>query len=244
MTSPHDDRTLMPLSPHALLTGQLPAALVLWEQDPTPERAQAILALWAGLRRLRKAEPDPDEERLDVLVRIQSLRLVELACAEPVLDTDDWLRRVSDLDLAWDAGEEDPEELDWQAHELFEALDRAALAAWAVDSLAGRDAAGARLAREREATARAEEFLAMRVDLFICLATDVAAVLSSVRPGLEDDETALWETLLKHRRIEEARDELETPPDQATVLAAVREAAPAIRPIESDLDSMRGQSNT
>jgi hypothetical protein len=226
----------MPLSPRELLTSELPAFLALWEQAPTAETARTLLALWAGLRRLERAQPDPDEDRLNLLVRDEAARLVQLAYAAPLLDGADWLRRAEDLDRAWDEGEEDLQELDWQAHELFERLDRASLAAWAVEKLAEPDTDAGRLAAAREALARAEEFLAARSDVFLCLATDAAAVLSSVRPGLEEDEAGLWETLLKHRRIEEARDELEMPPARAALLAAARQNGSSLRLADQGLD--------
>lgn len=114
--------TQRPLAPRELLTSRLPAVLVLWEQGPTPERARTLLALWAGLRRLDRNSSDRDEDFCDALIRANTVRLMELAHAQPLLDADDWLRRAEKLDRAWDAGEEDPEELDWQAHELFEDL--------------------------------------------------------------------------------------------------------------------------
>jgi hypothetical protein len=210
-----------------LLTSRLPALLGSWERAPSAETAQALLAIWGGLRRLAEEKADPDEERLKVLVRDDAIRLTRLACVKPLFDLDDWLQRAESLDRAWDEGAEEAEELDWQTQGLFERLDRAALMLWAVQELAGPSADAECLAAARR-LAKAEEFLAERVDLFVCLATDVAAVLSSLRPGLEE-ETQLWETVLKHRRIEEERDELATPPGRAALLASVRlAAAPAV----------------
>jgi hypothetical protein len=234
MTSPHDERRMMPLSPRELLISRLPAVLALWEHGPSPETARDLLALWAGLRRLDRAAPDPDEDRLDALARADASRLVRQASAKPLLDADDWLRRAGELDRAWDQGEADPQELDWQAHQLFQDLDRASLAAWAMSRLTLPDVDAARSPDGSQALVRAEEFLTARVDLFVCLASDAAAVLSSARPGLEDDETELWETLLKHRRIEEARDQLEAPLDRAAALAAARQPASAIQPSRAE----------
>ncbi len=222
MTSPHDKRNLKPLSPRELLTGELPAVLSLWASAPSPYAARAIFSLWAGLRRLDVSGPDPDEDCINSLINTDTARQVDTAFRESLINVNDRLRRAKDLDRAWDEGEEDPQELDWQAHELFECLDRASLAVWAVEQLAGSRMDAEWLAASRESLWQAQEFLAARVDLFLCLATDVAAVLSSVRPGLADDEPGLWETLLKHRRIEEARDELETPPDRIALLASAR----------------------
>jgi hypothetical protein len=113
---------------------------------------------------------------------------------------------------------------------LFERLDRAALVVWAADRLSGPAAGGEHLAAARRALAQTEDFLAERADLFLCLAGDVAAVLSNVRAGLEDDEPELWETLLKHRRIEEARDEIERSPDRYRLFSALPRPAPTAAP--------------
>jgi hypothetical protein len=222
VTAPRESDRPLPLTPRELLTSRLPALLGSWERAPTPETAQALLAVWAGLRRLAAGKADRDEDRLQAMVREDAPRLTGLACAEPLFDLDDWLLCAEYLDRAWDKGEEEAEELDWQTHELFERLDRAGLTLWAVQELAGpgADVEGQATAR----LVRAEEFLAERVDLFVCLATDVAAVLSSLRPGLEE-EPQLWETVLKHRRIEEERDELAAVPGRAALLASRRLAA-------------------
>jgi hypothetical protein len=198
----------------------------------TPEEARAVLAAWAGLRRLQMGEPDPDEERLKALVNDDGARLARLACEGILFDADAWLGRAAELDRAWDEGEE-AEELDWQTHQLLEQLDHAALNLWALGRLGAPEEAG-RLTTARKAVARAEGFLAARPDLFLSLASDATAVISAARPGLEDDEPELWETLLKYRRIEEARDELETPPERDALLGQAVTRGGTVQPHAAD----------
>jgi hypothetical protein len=211
-----------PLTPRELLTGELPALLSLWTSAPGPETARALLAVWAGLQRLVPAGTDPDEGRLELLVNSEITRLAGVACEGMLFDADDWLHRAKILDRGVDAAAEDLEELDWQAHELFERLDRASLAVWAIGMLPRPSLDAGTLAATRAALERADAFLAARPDLFVSLAADVADVLSCARPDLDEQEPELWETLLRHRRVEEAADELEAPPGRGALLAAAR----------------------
>jgi hypothetical protein len=219
---PSNDENVAPLSPRDLLTGELPAFLSLWERNPTPEAARALLALWAGLQRLEPGVPDPDEERLIAIVSSDTGRLAQLACQGTFFDADGWLGRATDLDRGWDEGEEEQAELEWQTQELFEQLDRAALALWAVEKLAGGGLETSQLAPVHDALGRADKFLVRDPDLFLCRATPVGKVLSAARAGLEEREPGLWQTLLRHRRVEEARDTLETPTDRTALLLSAR----------------------
>ncbi len=231
--TPNEKKRPTPLSPRELLLGELPGAMSLWERAPAPHAAQTVLALWAGLQRLAKIDPDPARDRLDDLVRAEAARLVRLASQETVLDVDDWLRQGKDLDRAWEAGDDEAEEIDWRTHQLFERLDRAALTVCAVGMLDSTDADADGLAAASDALARADSFLAERTDLFLCLATDVAAVLSAVRPGLEGQQPELWDTLLRHRRVEDARDQMEAPLDRTAWLRSAHSAVSRVRPSES-----------
>jgi hypothetical protein len=129
------------------------------------------------------------------------------------------------LDTEWDLGREEAEELEWRTRQAFDALDRTELFAWFA---ATKGATDARIQAWLESIPgkceAAERFIADRPDLFICLATELAAVIASSRPGLEEADLRLWETLGKHRRIEEVRDEVELAPSHHDVLIGVAES--------------------
>jgi hypothetical protein len=203
MTTPQKETILTPRSPRQVLTGELPGVLSVWERTPLPETARDLLAIWAGLQRLAPGEPDEDEDRLNALVSQDAAKLGQTACQKALLDADRWLGRAEELARVWETTK-DPDELDWQAYQLFERVDRAALALWAVEKLGGGEAKRAHLDAARQALARADEFVAQRVGLFRSLAADAAEVLQVVRPGLEEQEPGLWETLRRHRRIKES----------------------------------------
>jgi hypothetical protein len=231
MTAADNERAPVPLSPRDLLTGELPGLLWYWTSSSTPEAARALLAAWAGLQRLERTGPDPDEDRLNALVLEEAARLVHAAGEGTIFDTEDWLRRAEELDRAQDTGSEDADELHWQAHDLFERLDRADLALWSLEKLGGPDQNADRLASARSALGQADAYLTSRTDLFLALALDVADVLSAIPMDLDEREPELWATLLRHRRIEEAQDDLEASPDRATLLASARsERVGTVRP--------------
>jgi len=204
-----------PLTPRQLLRGDMPGVLSQWRYahaNPVLEQrvARELLALWAGMQRLAIEALDEIEQRLDALVQTETATLARAVLQTPLFDADDWIRRAEKLDRAWEEGEEE-DELDWRAYQLFGDLDGAGLALWALRKLLSAEVAPPPGTIDEELE-RARRFLAERVDLFLGLATDVAAVLSDSRRGLEETDFDLWETLLPHRRIEETRDEMEVLP--------------------------------
>src|SRR5215831_12413551 len=166
MTAADNERAPVPLSPRDLLTGELPGLLWYWTSASTPQAARALLAAWVGLQRLERTGPDPDEDRLNALVHEEAARLVHAAGEGPIFDTDDWLRRAEELDRAQDAGAEDADELHWQAHDLFERLDRADLALWSLEKLGGSDPNADRLASARSALGQADAYLVRLLPFF------------------------------------------------------------------------------
>jgi len=137
-------------------------------------------------------------------------------------DCESWLRQMEKLDADWDLGREEAEELEWRTREAFDALDRMELFAWFAFTTVPSDARIQAWLKSLPGRCEgAEQFIADRPDLFLCLATDLAAVIASSRPGLEETDPLLWETLGKHRRIEEARDEVELAPSRHVILAGV-----------------------
>lgn len=134
-------------------------------------------------------------------------------------DCQAWMREMQVLDQEWDRGLEEAEELEWRTSEAFDALDRTELFAWFAAAKAPSDTRiQAWLKPLTESCKTAERFIADHPDLFLCLATSLATVVATSRAGLEDTDPRLWETLGKHRRIEEARDEVEWSPERHVVL--------------------------
>jgi hypothetical protein len=225
------------LTPQELLLSRLPGLLSLWNHDRGRETgayrtARDLVAAWSGLQRL-VLPPRPSEalRQADEVIRDDAALLLEAILADN-FDCHTWLREVEALDTAWDVGREEAEELEWRTREAFDALDRTDLFAWFAARQVRSDARIAAwlesLAGRREG---AERFITDRPDVFLCLTTDLAAVIASSRPGLEETEPVLWETLGKHRRIEEARDEVELVPSRDAVLAGVPRAVPLVIPL-------------
>ena len=198
------------LTPQDLLLSRLPGLLSLWEHDRNRETFQCRTALdlvvaWSGLQRL--VLPDPPSQYwqpLEKVMRDDASLLLEAVLSHE-FDCESWHRQVERLDDAWDAGREEAEELEWRTREAFDALDRTELLAWFAATQGPSDARVlAWLGPVRERCEGAERFLADRPALFLCVATDLAAVVASSRPELEETDPLLAETLGKHRRIEEA----------------------------------------
>src|SRR5947209_16641266 len=110
------------LTPQERLRGRLPGVLSLWrrarEGPGGPVAARDLVAVWAGLRRLAAAGADDAQVRLDEVV-VADGGALGAALASLVFRADEWIHRVDVLDLAWDSGEIDEEELDWQTYTLF-----------------------------------------------------------------------------------------------------------------------------
>jgi hypothetical protein len=215
------------LSPQTLLLGKLPGLLSLWKHDHDHNQMRGhtgkeLVAVWASLERLVLPEPPSENFRpLAELIRDQREVFLEATLTTP-FDGDSWRKEMAKIDAEWDLGWETAEELEWQTQMRFDSLDQAELLAWfAAKHGCSAPRVQAWVPSFREQCEAAETFLANRTDLFICLATDLAAVIACSRPGLETNEPDLWETLGKHRRIEEAREEVELAPTRQHLLANV-----------------------
>jgi ATP-dependent helicase HepA len=221
------------LTPQELLLSRLPGLLSLWKHDRDRgtgayRTAQDLVAAWSGLQRLVLPQ-DPGETfcRVDEAIRDDTSLFLE-AIVSHDFDCESWLREMEKLDTDWDLGREKAEDLEWRTREAFDALDRTELFAWFAATKVPSDARiQAWLESVSERCEGTEQFIADRPDLFLCLATDLAAVIASSRPGLEETHPLLWETLGKHRRIEEARDEVEQAPSRHDVLTRVAESVSA-----------------
>ena len=231
MTPDTIENQLGRLTPHELLLSKLPSLLDIWNHARgsgvfDPRIAQDLVAAWSGLQRL--VLPDPPSkaaQRLDQIVHADAVRLFDEVLSHH-FDYDSWQTKMVELDADWDRGHEAAEELEWRTQETFNSLDRTELLAWFVEMRAPSDVrVRSWLDLVREHCARAEQFLAERSDLFLCLATELADLIASSRPELAETEPILWETLGKHRRIEEARDEVELRCSRTALLAAVQRGA-------------------
>jgi hypothetical protein len=129
-----------------------------------------------------------------------------------------WCARGKGLDRDWDQGGKRQEDLSWDTFLLFQELDNASLVAWWWQRQENQDNKLGRLVKEVE---EAENWLVERVDLFLGLATDAADVLSNLRHDLDSKDPLLWRTALKHRRIEEARDDVELAPTRQELIRSI-----------------------
>jgi hypothetical protein len=203
----------------------------LWKHDRDRgtgayRTAQDLVAAWSGLQRLVLPK-DPSEalRHVDEVIRDDTALFLE-AIVSHDFDCESWLREMEKLDTDWDLGREEAEELEWRTREAFEALDRTELFAWfAATKVPSYARVQAWLKSVAERCEGADQFIADRPDLFLCLATDAEAAIASSRPGLEEADPLLWETLGKYRRIEEARDEVELTQSRHAILAAIPRGA-------------------
>jgi hypothetical protein len=203
-----------------LVVGSIEAALSLWPEvrdDPAlgPEEARDLLALWASVRRFAAdAVPGDLAARLDAAVRADAPRLAEQVVRLAPLPS--WRRRALRLERSWEYArtDDDIDRREEAAADLFEELDRARLAVYAVRRLvpAGdeRRTAVKPLARQ---VRLCERFVQERPGVFLPVAELAADWLRACRPDLDAFDYRLWETTLTHRAVEEALEEAETPAD-------------------------------
>jgi hypothetical protein len=227
-----------PLSPHALLVSQLPGLLSLWKYDREGGKmwlrtGLGLITAWVGLQRLGPPQrPSEWLPRLDEVIRDDAANFLAVALASR-FEYESWRREVEQIDTAWDRdlSREEAEELEWRSEQAFNGLDHAELLAWfAVKQAPGDPRVQGWVEPLRRECQAAGAFIAERPDRFLCLASDLAHVIACSRPGLETDDPQLWETLGKHRRIEEARDEVELTLSGREILGLLRRTA---RPIPS-----------
>jgi len=108
------------------------------------------------------------------------------AIASHRFEYESWLSQIEKLDREWDLGREEAEELEWRTREAFDELDRTELLAWfAATKIPSHARVRAWLESQFERSRRAEGFISDRPELFVCLATNLAGVIASSRPGLE-----------------------------------------------------------
>jgi SNF2 family DNA or RNA helicase len=231
MTFHPNEREPALLTPHELLLSRLPGLLSLWTDDRERGRdayqtARELVAAWAGLQRLVLPEHSSDIlRRADEVIHDDMSRFLDAMLSHD-FNFESWHRVMDDLDTDWDSNCLEADELEWRTSQAFEALDRTELFAWfAVANSPSDKRIHSWLESLPEQCERAEQFVAERPDLFLCLATDLAATIAWSRPGLEASAPQLWESLGKHRRIEEAREEIELIPSRETVLAGISRAA-------------------
>jgi hypothetical protein len=187
-----------------------------WQEckdDPAyaPDKARSLLAAWGALCRCFSPDGMPAAAAaVAALVRQDAAALLTALRQGP--EPAEWLARARELDGAWDFAT-DPEavrELETAAVTLLNELDRSSLAVCMASRLAA-DEATEPWATWRRQVAEAEEWFAGHVDAFLPAAAGAGATLAACRAGLEEDE-ALWQTVLKHRLLEETAEEAAAPP--------------------------------
>jgi hypothetical protein len=210
-----------------------------WEEcrddpDYAPSKAWSLLAAWGGVCRFFPPEALPAEASA-VFALVHQDAAVLLNALRQAPEPAEWLERARGLDGAWDfaTGEEVVRELETAAVTLFDELDRHSLAACMAARLDPAGASAEWLAAWQRQVEEAEGWFRDHVEAFLPAAPLAAATLAACRPGLEDDE-ALWQTVLKHRVLEEAVEEAEAEPalprlsesDKRAILAKLDRACP------------------
>ncbi len=188
-----------------------------WQEcrdDPAyaPTKAWSLLAAWGALCRFFPPEALPAEaSAVSAVVHHDAAAL--LAALPQTPEPAEWIERARNLHRAWDfaACEEVVRELERAAIMLFDELDRNSLAACMAARLAPDGATAERLAAWRQQAEEAEGWFRNHVAAFLPTALLARATLAACRSSLEEDE-ALWDTVLKHRLLEEAAEELEADP--------------------------------
>lgn len=185
-----------------------------WEEcrsdpDYAPEYAWSLLAAWGEVCRFFDKLPEEVASIPALLQRDAGALLASLGQAPPPAE---WLERARRLDRAWNyAVHEEPlRDLELGAINLFHQLDRHSLAVCMARRLTAEcSETTGWLADWTRQVEQAEEFFADHVDAFLPVAFLARAVLANCRPDLDEADPELWETTLKHRRLEELGEEME-----------------------------------
>ena len=186
-----------------------------WEDcrdDPAlaSEKARALLAGWGVLCRLfDPAEPPGEVADVPQLLQESSRRLLDTLQQVPA--PADWLERARHLDRAWEhtVRAEDLRELELAAVELFVELDDDSLALCMARRLPGAETASAWLAEWSGQVNQNQSYFAEHTETFLPAAPLAGRWLDASREDLDEADPELWETTLKHRRLEEAAQEAE-----------------------------------
>ncbi len=204
-------------SAQQLVLGEVDAIVSFWpevrEDDAiAPHESMNILAVWGHLRRFLPESLKSDVVgRLDDLVKSDIETLVGrfMQCIFPA----DWITMADAIDEAWDdaVSQEEADDLTRAIREHFEFLDRHQLALYAANHLVDATVAIPRFAELTETVSachrEAEQYLADHIDVFFPAASYAVALLGSYRQDLDSYDTSLFETTLKHRRLEELLEE-------------------------------------
>jgi hypothetical protein len=208
-----------PAPPWQEVLGEVESHLSSWREarhdaGQGAEEALELLTAWTRLRRFPPAKVEGDLfHHLDRVVRAEAEQLVERALSEPFLTC--WEADANQVDEGWEAARDAQAAKDLEEHtrELFHRLDQYSLVVPAGRVLLP---AGHRLWEKLEALAeeveKAEALLAEKPDLFLAAAGLAAEELRFCRHDLEEFDEPLWETTLKHARLEELLAEQEAKP--------------------------------
>lgn len=182
------------------------------EPDRAPEQAGALLAAWAGLSRVIETTSWP----ADLADLAAQLREDKSAIMRAFLEGSppiEWLEDAADLDRArgdLTSNEERRRELDSASVALFDRLDALELAVYQAQRLCARDMVDAlqQLTEWKQQLKEAEEYLADSTHVFLPAEPIASVWQSAFLPDLDETDFELWETTLKHRRLEELQEEL------------------------------------
>lgn len=209
-----------------LIQGEINALVSFWsdvrdDNQIGPKVAFDLLAIWAHMKRF---EPSTIDEtlvsRLNALVTEDQNFICEQVLRSSYLDN--WTDIADRLDEAWDnvADEDEIDDLEHSISEHFELLDRCSLVVYAINRLRSKVETDERFQALQNSVNHAEEHLAGDPDMFLPAAVYASSMLDSYRHDLHDADELLWETTLKHRRLQELIDEQQAP---STPVAIPRE---------------------
>jgi hypothetical protein len=214
--------------PHAMLLRRLHELVSLWDrggerQAPDPDTARELVATWSALNRLSLAE---DASDFCYSVDLRIIRAFMPLFCEAVMahefDADSWQQEMRQLEKDWDERAGDVDILAQRTRQAFEQLDRTQLFAWFAATCAPYDHVQVQkwLASASQRCEVAEAFLDGHPDLFLCLASELVAVVNASRPLMDEEDELLWETLRKHNWIEEVREVIDMGVRPASRVAA------------------------
>jgi hypothetical protein len=177
-----------------------------------------VLAIWAHLQRFESETLNKQlVDEFYVKVRGSSWAVCNYALSqsEPV----NWEGVMLQLDELWDHildedGRIDDEKVDQLEHQIleqFEALDRRSLLVYAISKLQPTLTDTDKFKVLENNLQQGEDFLAGKHAVYLSAARYASMLLDSYNPNLDEVNEDLFETTLKHRRLQELCDEQDYP---------------------------------
>ncbi len=224
------------------LLGSVDSLLSFWplvKEHPEigPREALRILSTWSHLQRFSPALLDRQTvDRLHEAIQNDAAKLIERF--SEVTFVDDWIDDAEALDESWDriVDNDAADEADLSEIRLFDTLDRFSLACHASQKLLPQGSEmPENLGALIEEVAEGEDFLQAHPDIFLGAAEAASANLGRYRSDLDQVDERLWETVVKHRVLEEMLEERDAEPTQKLTQQEIDELFPAAPAIQTPL---------